>query len=633
MLWTQALGLAGLVGLAGVLSLAGALRPWPAGVALIGLAAWGLWTLRRGLGPGRGWLKSLSGWEKLFLAGLIFHQLVGLTQALTPPTSGEGLHALFVLAQDYGREGTVYYHPDRYASRPQNMVLLYSLVQLLARAEASQLVSWWFGLLSLLGLVAWGQREINRTAALLAGLVFSAAPLFSLVSGRGISDMGVFFFGLMGLWAVRLAASGQRPGQLAALAGLCLGLAAGFKVIGLTLLAAGLGLGLAELARRRLGLVQVLVLAGLGLAAAGPWYVYSYCHTGQILYNGGPLTGPLARADRARILDRAESGAEVQTGRPAPARTAPSGPAEKEADRPGALGRVVGPLVSEFWASLTAPGHNPLVNFWRLNTIGGHRQRVVSPFILALAPLLLLLRPVPSGVKWLVGAGLLQFGLASLIFGPYVRYGLVGLALTGLGAAWVWWSLVNLQAWPRRLALALLVVAWGALLPEAGYALFRDMPVAVGLQDRAAYLDKATQGEMEVYRFANRNLPPQARVLSIAEHRAYYLDREVVYGSLGRNPYLRYDQFTDWEVDGQGRGVRRRPPLDEQFDAAVRRLKVSHVLISRRLSDNAWVPESQGRDKALKWKSRIDAWAREHLEELFCRGDLCLYRLKARGEK
>ena len=111
LLLSQGLGLTGLALLAGGLSLAGWLRPWPVAAVLVPLALAGAWflfqdrSLKLGAGP-------LSGWEKLILAGIVFHQLVYLTQALLPPLEGEGLHYLFNLAREYGRDGQVLYQPD-----------------------------------------------------------------------------------------------------------------------------------------------------------------------------------------------------------------------------------------------------------------------------------------------------------------------------------------------------------------------------------------------------------------------------------------------------------------------------------------------------------------------------------------
>jgi|GEM_PF-3313993 len=605
--WAQALGLAGLIGLAGGLSLLGWLRPWPVGLVLAGLACSCLAWLRP-----RSWrlggLADLSGWERLFLAGIGLHLTLSLAQALAPPTWGEGLHFLFVYARDYGREGAVYYHPDVYASRPQNMVLLFSLVQLFARAEASQLLSWWFGLLSVLAVVAMGRRELDRPTGLLAGLILAAMPLVGELSGRGMSDLGVLFFGLMGCWATWLALKTARARSFAALAGLSLGLAAGFKVIGLMVLAVGLAALLLAGLWRKIGPVPLALALGLGLAAACPWYVYSQAHTGQVFYRGAPIEGRLQAEDRARFFGGQSAQAE------APAQPLPRVEKDRRRSSLGPAG-LAGQVLSLARRRFLEMGLNPLTSIWRLNLMGDRNQRAVGPLVLMLAPLLVLIRPVPRALRWLVLLGLAQVALAPQFLGPYTRYALVGLGLGGLGAAWVWWSLVRLGPWSRRAAVLALALAWIPLLPQAGYNFCRDVPVSLGLQDRRVYLAGAFPDQaLEVYDWANRYLPPGARVMLIGEHRPYFLERDFLYGTPGRNPLLPYPRL--------------RGPAD--LERAMAALKVSHVLLNRSLSDSTWNPRWGNIPLYFSW---FDSLEGASLKPLFRRGMLTLYRFDpARGQ-
>ncbi len=612
-LWSQALGLAGLIALAWLLSLADWLRPWPVGSALALLAAGGLFSLAKDR-PRITPVEPLSGWEKLFLAGVAFHLFIGLVQALSPPVWGDGLHYLFVLARDYGREGAVTFQPYIYASRPQNMVLLFALVQLFGQAEAAQLISWWFGLLSVVAIAALTTRAADRRSGLMAAFIVAATPIYGQLNGRGMSGLGVIFFGLMGLWALRSAfAAPSRRATWAALAGLCLGLAAGFKVIGLTALALGLILAAAETLRRKRGLTAAIILAAAGLAAAGPWYVYSYLHTGSIFYQGGALTGRLAAADRARWLVepkskpkpvRVEAAAKTATAKkkitPSP-RPAPKAAARKQPSRLAKQVRYILGLAAK-------PGHNPLTGLWRINTLSGHRHRVVGLFILVLTPLLFLIRPVNRSVVWLVLAGALQAGLVVLVFGPYARYALLGLTLMAAGAATAWWGLVRIGGWAKGLAIAILVVGWGAVLPQAGYGLWRDLPAATGLTDRRAYLNRMFPRAMPVFEWADKNLPERAKVLVFAEGKRYFLNRAFVVATPNQNPLFDYERFAG--------------PSD--LARAARAVGASHALINFQDSDNAWDV------RAIPWLRRyrdlVRAWAKT-LKPLFSNGPIGLYEI------
>jgi len=619
LVWSQALGLAGLVALAWLLSLLGLLRPWPAGLILAVAAGRGVWEWPRSR-PAWLWpVPSLNGWEKLFLAGIVFYNLLGLFQALAPPTWGEGVHYLFVMAGDYGQAGRVYYHPDLYASRPQNMVLLFSLAQLFARAEASQLISWWFGCLSIISLAAVGSRLADRTTGLLAGLIVSAMPLFGQLTGRGMSDLGVFFYGILGLSTLWLAFHGRRRLTWAVLAGLCLGLGAGFKSIGLGLILFGGLAAILEAIRLRRGLAALIILGGICLLAASPWYVYSYLHTGHLVYDRQKLHwGPLSAGDQAALFGPVA--AQPERGGSAPdivAQTTESQPGpirDQLYEAPGDRGPWAGWWHRNwfiFSKRLASGRANPLLAAWNLNLITGRNQRVVGPFVLALAPLLLLIRPLPPPLVWLTLVGAAYFCLGPLLLGNYVRYVLVGLALAALGAAYAWRRLLGFSAWSRLLAVLCLAVCWAPLWPVEAYRVADVAPAALGLTDRREYLDRVWPEAMAVYDWANAHLPPEARVLFIAEYRPYYLKRAFIYGLPWRNPYLPYSFYRDSRAAAE----------------KLRQMGVSHVLLNRAVSDNAWDPRRHP-DDFEEYRSWVDRFAQEELEPLFSRGELTAYRLK-----
>lgn len=620
-LWVQALGLAGLLALAASLSFLELLRPWPIGLGLAGLAVLGL----RRLGVDRPWAgfrpSRLTGWEKVLVGGLIFHQLVCLFQALAPPTSGEGLHYLFVLAREYVRAGEVHYYPDIYASRPQNMVLLFSLVQAFGRAEASQLISWWLGLLSVLTMIGWGGRIVGRRASLAGALIISSTPLFALISGRGMSDFGVLFFGLMGLWLISLTVKPDDRYRPAGMAGTFLGLAAGFKVVGV---AAGLvGLVFLGLSRfqNKTGWGLVLVMGAALLAGGSPWYIYSHLHTGSALYHHGPISGVLSEADRTRIF----TAAPPEPAAPARARpkTDPETRQSPGKPGPGVVGpvveqdRIIKPLlrIRQFILGFFISSHNPIRNFWDLNLIADHRQRIGGVLILALVPVLLLLRPWPPGIKTTLLLAALYFGLCSLLFGPYSRYALTGLAIFALAAGWVWNAMLNLGRRAAGLATVILLLGWVIMLPEAGYALIKEFKVGVGLVARESYLDKATHDDTKLLRWANSNLGPNDRVLTIAEPRLYYLEIKAYQGSINRNPLL----------FGKNRSY---PSNTRELTRFIRQMGITHIIISRRFSDNYWDTGDRNRSLILGWKRLTEEWLATNADEVFSTEGLSLHQIR-----
>ncbi len=604
-LWRQALGLAGLIVLGWTLSFLGALKPWPAAVVLAPLAAWGAWreaaAWRGGPGPTfpRDWL------VRGCLAGLVFYHGLGLWQALAPPTWGEGIHYLFLAAAEFGQAGQVVFRPDVYAARPQNMVLLFSLVQLFAEAEASQLVTWWLGLLSALALAGLGRRLAGRETGWLAALILSAMPIFTLLSGRGMSDLGVLFMGLMA--ALGLARAFQDGGvwPLAA-AGVALGTAMGFKESGLTPAAVALLAGAMMAWRGRARWSGLAAMSLLALLLAAPWYAHSHLHTGVLFYEGGPMRGALAQADRERLFPHRDEAAAAVAARPK---------ADEPPPNPGDPNRSPG-MLARAWGRIGSNFVDPFTVAWRLNLMDDYRQRITGPLVLALFPLIFFFRPFPWTVAVAGLAGLGQAWLSAMLFNVYVRYSLWGLALACLPAAWTWRALAGSGRAGRALAVALMVLGLGVTLPEAIYNYQKEFRVAVGLTSRSAYLDKAFPGVMRVYDFLNRELPAEARVLMIAEDRPYYLKRPFVNGSPGRNPFL--DSYF-------------RTP--EEWEADLRAMGMTHVLVNFQISDNAWDPKWNTGVGGASFHKMLRLWLARDVDEIFHSGDYHVYTLRPNPPK
>lgn len=612
LIWGQIFGWLGLIALAAGLSLLYGLRPIPVGIVLALAALAGVWSLiaarrERGGPTGAPW----SRLEKLLAAGIAFGLWIGLIQALAPPTWGDGLHSLFVFARDYGRAGTVQFQPYVYATRPQNMVLLFSLGQLFGRAEASQLITWWLGSLAVGLVVIQIGRLINRFVGLAAGLIIAAMPLYVMLLGRGMSGLGVVLFGLAGLMAAhQVFRSAERSVAWSLAAGLLLGTAAGFKIIGLTVLATGLIISLAEVFRRRRCGGRLAVIVVLGLAAAAPWYAYSYLHTGTAFYYRGPFQGAKTLSDQAKWLtvqpgqEAKELGSETESNKKAT--TSPSSPSAKRQSAVSRLGTLIYRVIS-------LERHDVFGGLWRINTVSGHRKRIIGPVILALAPLLLLVRPVNRTAVWFTLAGLIQLVMSIAIFGDYARYALPGLALAAVGAGAAWQGLRRIGPWAGRAAALVVAIGWLAGLPLAAQAVRTELPPALGLVGREGYLDQRFPRAMPVYRWANTHLPSRAVVAIIAESRPYFLDRPYFLASPNVSPLF------DW----------RFLTTPAALDKAVRAVGADYALINLQYSDNAW---EVWRGPVVAQNHRVaTAWA-AGLEPLFINGPVGLYRLPNKGE-
>ena len=104
-------------------------------------------------------------------------------------------------------------------------------------------------------------------------------------------------------------------------------------------------------------------------------------------------------------------------------------------------------------------------------------------------------------------------------------------------------------------------------------------------------------------------------MLLIADHRAYYLDREAFYGTPGRNPLIPYYRFRNWQ----------------DLERVVRAFGITHVMMNSSISENYWDP-AVGRKRDKEYRGWVETLIERDLEPIFCRGSLCLYRFKSPEE-
>jgi 4-amino-4-deoxy-L-arabinose transferase-like glycosyltransferase len=154
-----------------------------------------------------------------------------------------------------------------------------------------------FGL-TLILIVAWGERRLGRGVGVLAGLLFAIAPLSLLLTRLALTDMalcGWLTLALIALWEARIS-MGIAHLLWSLLSGIATGLAVltkgpvGLGLIGLQLLLAG---GWAGQAGRWLGSVVLLLMGAV--ATAAPWYLGVYMVHGRDFFEEFVLRQNLLR--------------------------------------------------------------------------------------------------------------------------------------------------------------------------------------------------------------------------------------------------------------------------------------------------------------------------------------------------
>ncbi|MCS7066999.1 MAG: glycosyltransferase family 39 protein, partial [Fimbriimonadales bacterium] len=150
-----------------------------------------------------------------------------------------------------------------------------------------------FGL-TLILIVAWGERRLGKGVGVLAGLLFALAPLSLLLARLALTDMALccwLTLALIALWEAR-----ERPLLWSLLGGTALGLAILTKgPVGLGLIGLHYLLNARALHTNGLRLRWVLVALIAAVATASPWYLGVYFQHGRDFFEEFVLRQNLMR--------------------------------------------------------------------------------------------------------------------------------------------------------------------------------------------------------------------------------------------------------------------------------------------------------------------------------------------------
>jgi hypothetical protein len=319
-----------------------------------------------------------------------------------------------------------------------------------------------------------------------------------------LNDVGLAAFTTLALvaWRRALGDEGQR---WFIVAGLMLGAACGIKYTAL-LFAAAMGAMWAWSAWRasgqRLPLLRGAATAAIVAASiAGPWYARAAWHRGNPVYPF--FSQHLGQSARESL----------------PERKTPHGWDARS-------------LASVPWQLTMHP-----------ERFGGRGHQLGLLFLLALPGLAFARRLRGLGSVLAVAA---VYFLLWYQLRQNVRFLLPIVPLLAVGVVWVWMELRRWPAAPRYLAGTIYAGAaiLGALIP-AKHSL-RDVPVAVGLQSREAYLARH-EPSYEAARRANEVLQHGDRILS-QDYRTFYFAADTVRETVFRRQ-TRYDQAIDQPAD------------------------------------------------------------------------------------
>lgn len=570
------LGTALLAAIAAVLGSVGALRPPALLVALGGMAVIGVLELRRGRFPDLSALKLRSPWILPFAITAVAWA-ISLLSVTADSAFYDQLHYHLAFPAQWLRAGRLLTFPRHdYSFYPAGMGLLYVYALAALGPWAAQAIHWMLGVLAVVAAARLALRVAGPDAAYWTAAILSATPVVMWLATIAGGDLGPAAYGAVGWLALALGLGlGFEPADRDRtawwlMAGAAAGLAAGAKLLALLTVCLPLFVVLAlarGTARQR---ARRLLAWSCGAACPlVPWLWRNLQLTGNPVYPFLSSLFPPGGGAAASV---------------------------SHVDTQGALHFMSDPL--------------------RILTLGA-----LGPKDGSVGPLYLLLTPLAVWCGWRsrgLGRTLLfasALGVLAWAAGPptarYLAPVLFPLAvLAGTGIAYV----LEFASGRARVAVATaaaIVCTWSMLqgvdrenLVRAGSALGRDSRDAALLKWASYWPAVSVVNE----------LPPESRVLLVAESRTLYFDRDVLFEDPFRWPLLCE--------------LAERTASADALAAELREQGVTHVLYNR--IESRRIAALNGRAEyfgglSSAARARLDEFLGHRLTRVWSQGELELF--------
>ena len=432
--------------------------------------------------PVRAWLaarRRLDRTETLGVVVLMVILLATLFATLAPPSSMDALVYHLRVPREFAGTGTWNRLDVVQSFQPMYVEMLFGEGLVVGGGVVAALVHWVLGLGAVAAAAAWGRRLGGD--AVWAAVIFCATGLYVWESTSAFIDLGLALFSALAFWWSTETEGDWLP---AILGGTFAGLAAGSKFTGLIvgLFAGGASVAVVWPDWRR-GLRRLVVIGGLAMLIALPWYVRNALLTGNPIY-------PLAN----RLF-----------GKPWVAfSTVPYG-----------YGNDLLHLLSSPF-DLLARGQ-VFDQGWS-----------IGPALLALVPVGVAARK--SRLTWILLAALGLWWLVWYFSSPQTRLLLPVLPMAA-GLASVGLRVIRDRGSRsvRILATVALMITAGGGLAIAALEVKMSAKVIVGLESDAEYLER-NSWNYSAYEAVNRTVPEYAKVASVgAGHNLFYSDRTIRY--------------------------------------------------------------------------------------------------------
>lgn len=486
--------------------------------------------------------KRLSRLSLLLLAFLGITFVVALFSALTPPTEWDALVYHLAGPQTYIREGRIVWVADNFhLSFPALTEMLFMGAMLLKGDILAHLLHLAYGVFTVAAIYTFSRQRFAGHVPLLAAVLFASIPTAATVATWAYVDLALAFYAFLAFWAVVNWLDDRADHRRLVVAGVLCGMAMSVKYTGMSALAVALVLVLVAARRARPRyrptLLAGLVMVSIAITVASPWYLKS------LLYTGNP-TYPYVFGGR--------------------------GWNEMRSARLASIGVEVSPqgLLLLPW-DITVLGTQGTTAF----------DATISPYFLALLPLLLLVRKdhrmvLPLALSALV-TYLFWIAAGAVTYSTFVfrtRILLPCFAPLSVLTAYTIDALKELDrkqfSLHRFVLLAVgLGLAVNLLTQGLSFLALDPLRFALGAESRGQFLSRQlADGHYEAMQYINANLPSSARILFLWEPRSYYCQRYCL-------PDVVFDNFSQLAAEHEDA---------DRLIEALRDDEISHVLVNER---------------------------------------------------
>ncbi|MEK6837194.1 MAG: hypothetical protein AABX69_00960, partial [Nanoarchaeota archaeon] len=472
---------------------------------------------------------------------IIFFAIFNLLASLAPAWSYDTTMYHLAVPKIYAREHSFVALPSLIHS---NLVMMPHMLFLAAivikDGTLANLVNFTFSILLAIGIYSFCRSFLGsgKKAGIIASAIFLTLPIISVYSVSAYADIPLAFFAFSAfyafvVWAERGSERGSNggsdksgvrslaPGWLVVSAFMA-GLAAGSKLTGLAFVAVMAALiffyrlfgrkheSLQHFLKTTLFATTVFTL--LALAVAFPAYMKNWVYSGNpffpMLFN--VFGGKFLNADVAAFFSatlQLQRGTSVSLG-------------------------------------------NFLLIPWNItmHPLRFIEQLGIGPLFLAFVPLLLFVKQNRI-IVLVLAAGLLPL-VSWFVTSQALRYATFAFPFLSIVAAFVIYSMANSST--SNLFRHFITVVIAVVIASNAVLLFganaKQLPVVLGLESEEQFFEKLGDGNIyAICKFANSNLPADAKILLLYEYRGYHCDMPYVIGEPRQQIFIDYSKISTAE--------------------------------------------------------------------------------------